>query len=133
MHSAIFTCIALVLLLANTSSALTLRRDGHFVDLESRQEVTNARLSFYNAGGSIGSCGVLMSNTAFEWANGAHCFQLIAITANGKTTQAQIVDECPTCPSNGLALTIGLFEFFASTSVGVITGSWVTTNGSSIP
>ena len=28
-----------------------------------------------------------------DWDNGAHCYKMITITVNGKSTQAQIVDE----------------------------------------
>ncbi|KAF8880825.1 hypothetical protein CPB84DRAFT_1965724 [Gymnopilus junonius] len=148
MHKAIINYLTLVLLLATLSSAsaLTLRRDGHLVDLESRSvpqaidaRATNARLSFYNGDGKIGSCGVPVSNTGFtvalnpsQWSNGAHCFQLIIIEYNGKAVQAQITDQCPGCPFNGLALTPGLFQFFAPLSDGVISGSWFTQNGTSI-
>ncbi|KAH8113676.1 hypothetical protein DFH11DRAFT_1510138, partial [Phellopilus nigrolimitatus] len=55
---------------------------------------------------------------------GPNCFKQISITANGKTANAQIVDKCPGCPYGGLDLTEGLFEYFAPTSVGVLTGSW---------
>ncbi|KAG6880134.1 hypothetical protein C0992_005218 [Termitomyces sp. T32_za158] len=46
------------------------------------------------------------------------------MTYNGKTTTATIVDECPGCPSGGLDLSVGLFEFFAPLSDGVIFGEW---------
>ena len=28
-----------------------------------------------------------------DWDNGAHCYKMITITVNGRSTQAQIVDE----------------------------------------
>ncbi|KAH9967836.1 hypothetical protein BC827DRAFT_1122648, partial [Russula dissimulans] len=55
---------------------------------------------------------------------GPNCFKEITISVDGKTTSAQIVDECPGCPYGGLDLTEGLFEFFASLGVGVLSGTW---------
>ncbi|THH01714.1 hypothetical protein EW026_g1042 [Hermanssonia centrifuga] len=56
----------------------------------------NARLSYYEAG--QGACGAVNSDSDFQYAGGSHCFETITITYNGKTTQAQIADECPGCP-----------------------------------
>ncbi|TFY72337.1 hypothetical protein EVG20_g668 [Dentipellis fragilis] len=89
----------------------------------------NARFTFYADG--LGACGktnapgdfIVALNSA-QYAGGSHCFESITITANGKSTQASIVDECPGCPFGGLDLSEGLFKFFASESVGVLTGSW---------
>lgn len=99
-----------------TSRALEKRFDG-------------ARFTFYDAG--LGACGRVNSGSDFvvamnaaQYAGGAHCFQTITITANGKTTSAQVVDLCPGCPFAGLDLSRGLFNFFASESVGVLQGSW---------
>jgi hypothetical protein len=46
------------------------------------------------------------------------------MTYNGKTTTAQITDECPGCPYGGLDLSRGLFDFFSDESAGVIYGTW---------
>ncbi|ETW85481.1 Non-catalytic module family EXPN protein [Heterobasidion irregulare TC 32-1] len=89
----------------------------------------NARFTFYEDG--LGACGktnapgdyIVALNSA-QYAGGGHCFDMITITANGKTTQAQIVDECPGCPYGGLDFSEGLFDFFASEDAGVIYGSW---------
>lgn len=58
---------------------------------------------------------------------------MITITAKGKSTQAQIVDECPGCPYGGLDFSPGLFQYFASEDEGVITGSWVFGSGDPPP
>jgi outer membrane biosynthesis protein TonB len=49
---------------------------------------------------------------------------MITMSYNGKTTKAQITDECPGCPYGGLDLSRGLFRFFAPESVGVLSGDW---------
>ncbi|KAJ7940821.1 hypothetical protein B0H13DRAFT_32994 [Mycena leptocephala] len=49
---------------------------------------------------------------------------MIEIKYNGKTAQAQVVDECPGCPWGALDFSTGLFDHFASEDLGVIYGSW---------
>ncbi|TFY76224.1 hypothetical protein EWM64_g7785 [Hericium alpestre] len=91
------------------------------IDVDKRDD--NARFTFYDVG--LGACGRINQPSDFEWDNGAHCFQMITLTAGGKTTTAQIVDECPGCPVGGLNLSTGLFTFLAgSLNLGAITGSW---------
>ncbi|KII89027.1 hypothetical protein PLICRDRAFT_593861 [Plicaturopsis crispa FD-325 SS-3] len=88
-------------------------------------------------GDGLGACGknnnpadfIVALNSA-QYAGGSHCFEMITITANGKTAQAQIVDECPGCPFAGLDFSEGLFKHFASEDDGVITGSWDFGSGS---
>jgi hypothetical protein len=45
-----------------------------------------------------------------------------SLTLRSSATHSQ--DECPTCPYGGLDLSQGLFEFFASTDVGVFYADW---------
>ncbi|KAF9241353.1 hypothetical protein BU15DRAFT_73480 [Melanogaster broomeanus] len=52
------------------------------------------------------SCQIVALNSA-EYSGGAHCFEMITITINGKSTQAQITDECPGCATGGLDLKSG--------------------------
>lgn len=94
----------------------------------------NARFTFYTAG--QGACGKVNSNSDFivalnsaQYAGGAHCFEMITIQYQGKTCQAQIVDECPGCPVGGLDFSAGLFDFFAPESAGVLYGSWTFGSG----
>ncbi|KAK2460569.1 hypothetical protein APHAL10511_007039 [Amanita phalloides] len=96
--------------------------------LEKRFE--DAKFTFYDAG--EGACGRSFTDQDFvvainpmQYAGGVLCFQTITITANGKTTTAQIVDQCMGCPFAGLDLSRGLFEYFASSSMGKIYGTWV--------
>ncbi|KAL7409978.1 RlpA-like double-psi beta-barrel-protein domain-containing protein-containing protein, partial [Mrakia frigida] len=80
----------------------------------------------------LGACGIYHPNSEYTVAlNSAQlsaagggypnslCGSQISITYNGKTTQATIQDECPTCPWGGLDLSMDLFTFFADHSVGV--------------
>ncbi|KAJ7487633.1 RlpA-like double-psi beta-barrel-protein domain-containing protein-containing protein [Mycena galericulata] len=78
---------------------------------------------------SSGACGGTNTDSEFvvalnipQWDNGANCYKEITITYNGKTTNAQIVDQCQICPDGGLDLSRGLFTFFEDPSVGIIHG-----------
>ncbi|KIK94829.1 hypothetical protein PAXRUDRAFT_781180 [Paxillus rubicundulus Ve08.2h10] len=88
-----------------------------------------------------GACGVtngpndfIVALNSAEYDGGAHCFEMITITINGKTTQAQITDEaswwiwwtrlCPGCAPGGLDFSQGLFQYFAPVSEGELYGSW---------
>ncbi|KAJ7110188.1 RlpA-like double-psi beta-barrel-protein domain-containing protein-containing protein [Mycena epipterygia] len=78
-----------------------------------------------------GACGGTNSDSDFvvalnvpQWNNGANCYKEITITYNGKTTNAQIVDECEHCPYEGLDFSPSLFSFFESTDVGIIHGAF---------
>ncbi|KAJ8596908.1 hypothetical protein M405DRAFT_34414 [Rhizopogon salebrosus TDB-379] len=83
-----------------------------------------------------GACGTFNSPSDFivalnscDYDGGAHCFQTITITVNGKSTQAQITDECPGCPCGGLDLSEALFGFFAPVSEGELSGTWTYGDG----
>ncbi|KAI0062182.1 hypothetical protein BV25DRAFT_1787957, partial [Artomyces pyxidatus] len=90
-----------------------------------------ARLTFYDITVGLPPCSnfpdqvVALNSAQFGGGYpGPNCFKMITLTVGSKSTQAQIVDECPGCPFGGLDLTEGLFTFFADESVGVLTGSW---------
>ncbi|KAJ3566324.1 hypothetical protein NP233_g7077 [Leucocoprinus birnbaumii] len=55
---------------------------------------------------------------------GPNCWRKIVMQIGDKKTTATITDECPGCPYGGLDLTRGLFEFFDSLDVGVLSGNW---------
>ncbi|TFK55229.1 hypothetical protein OE88DRAFT_1805604 [Heliocybe sulcata] len=107
-------------------------------DVQVHKRTDNARFTYYAVG--MGACGqnnvpsdfIVALNSAMygDGYPGPHCFKSITITANGKTAQATIMDECPGCPYGGLDFSQGLFEYFADTSVGVLTGSWEYNDGS---
>jgi hypothetical protein len=89
-----------------------------------------ARFTYYAAG--LGACGkvnaasdFIVALNAAQFDEGSHCFQTITITINGKSTPAQITDRCESCGVGGLDFSSGLFDFFGSESLGVLTGSWV--------
>ncbi|KAG1899194.1 uncharacterized protein F5891DRAFT_1040043 [Suillus fuscotomentosus] len=91
---------------------------------QSRDTKISKRDTFTYFQDGNGACGGFNGPNDYDFAGGSHCFQTITITVNGKSAQAQIVDECLGCPCGGLDFSQGLFEFFASTSVGELSGSW---------
>jgi len=87
------------------------------------------RFTYYVVG--LGACGgfnvpsqfvVALNSDEFDEQN--HCWEMITIWYNGKSTQAQIVDRCPGCPWGGLDFSVGLFSFFNDVSAGVLYGDW---------
>ncbi|KAJ7090052.1 RlpA-like double-psi beta-barrel-protein domain-containing protein-containing protein [Mycena crocata] len=94
-----------------------------------------ARFTFFQTG--LGACGgtnvasdFIVALNSPQYGNGEYCYKMIDITYNGKSAQAQIVDECPGCPWAGLDFSEGLFTHFASEDKGVLYGSWVFSDGS---
>ncbi|KAL0071555.1 hypothetical protein AAF712_001412 [Marasmius tenuissimus] len=96
------------------------------------------RLTYYQTG--LGACGgynnpsdfIVALNTAQYGGGypGPNCGKHITISYGGKTHDATIVDECPTCDHGDLDLSQSLFEFFAPTSVGVLQAEWWFNDGS---
>ncbi|KZT28529.1 hypothetical protein NEOLEDRAFT_1129345 [Neolentinus lepideus HHB14362 ss-1] len=89
----------------------------------------NARFTYFKDG--LGACGQYSGPSDFivainvpQYDGGSHCFETITITANGKTTQAQVVDECEACPYGALDFSEGLFQYFSSLDQGTIYGTW---------
>ncbi|KAF9229317.1 hypothetical protein BS17DRAFT_805068 [Gyrodon lividus] len=89
----------------------------------------NAAFTYFVDG--QGACGTtngpndfIVALNSAEYDGGAHCFEMITITINGKTAQAQITDECPGCAPGGLDFSQGLFQYFAPVSEGELYGSW---------
>lgn len=101
-------------------------------DLNVHKRFSATRWTFYDVG--LGACGkhnvpsdfIVALNTAQfgQGYPGPNCFKTITLSVNGKTAQATIMDACPGCPYGGLDLSRGLFKFFASESVGVLSGDW---------
>ncbi|EIM89298.1 uncharacterized protein STEHIDRAFT_52829 [Stereum hirsutum FP-91666 SS1] len=104
------------------------------IDSNLTERFSGQRFTWYEVGGAAGACGQYHSDSEFVVAlnaaqfgsgyPGPHCFHRITISYGGKTTTAEIVDECPGCPYGALDLSPSLFSFFAPKSVGVISGSW---------
>jgi len=79
----------------------------------------------------LGACGrtnsasdliVAISSAIYD--GGAHCFDLVEISSGGKSVQAQVVDECPSCNANDLDLSPATFEKFAPLAQGEIDITW---------
>ncbi|KAF9227871.1 hypothetical protein BS17DRAFT_726484 [Gyrodon lividus] len=107
-------------------------------DINLFKRFDNARFTYFADG--LGACGATNQPSDFivalnsaQYNGGQYCFQMITITANGKTTQAQVTDECPGCPYGGLDFSQGLFEFFSDLSAGVLYGTWNFGSGSPAP
>ncbi|KAJ7080455.1 hypothetical protein C8R44DRAFT_895377 [Mycena epipterygia] len=89
--------------------------------------VVAAQASFYESDGQVGACGTVLPNSDLviavssdNFANGAHCGELIAI-AHGTLVGTFIVeDECTTCEGDNIGLTSGAFQEFAPLSAGTI-------------
>jgi hypothetical protein len=88
-----------------------------------------AKMTFHDD--KLGACGhinqpagLVVALNAAQYDSGHHCGQCIRIRANGKTTIAQVVDECPSYEGEGLDLSNGLFEHFAPDAQGDLVGSW---------
>jgi len=100
-----------------------------------RQGQTYTGQATYFADG-LGACGITNSPSDFIVAlntpqygggsPGPECFLMITITDlnTGKSTVAQITDECPGCGYGSLDMSEGLFSFFEDISVGVFPISW---------
>lgn len=94
-----------------------------------KRDFPNSRFTYYAVG--LGACGITNQPSDFivalnsaQYGSGSYCFQMITITVNGLTAQAQVTDECPGCPYGGLDFSEGLFEFFSPLGTGVLTGDW---------
>ncbi|KAF8518347.1 RlpA-like double-psi beta-barrel-protein domain-containing protein-containing protein, partial [Hysterangium stoloniferum] len=80
---------------------------------------------------SSGACGGYNSDSEFvialnspQFGSGGNCYKMITIHANGKSTQAQIVDECVGCGYGGIDMSPSLFQFFGPLSLGVLDITW---------
>ncbi|KAF9015219.1 hypothetical protein BDQ17DRAFT_1403917 [Cyathus striatus] len=89
----------------------------------------SARFTWFNTG--LGACGGTNSASDFivainkpQWDGGSHCYETVTLTYNGKSAQAQIVDECMGCPPNALDLSVGLFRFLVGPSQDEVMGDW---------
>ncbi|CAL1704219.1 unnamed protein product [Somion occarium] len=115
---------------AHGSRGVAMRRRHPVNVLERRAQFANARFTFYKAG--LGACGQVNGNDDFIVAmnvpqfNEGHCFETITLSYEGKTTQAQVVDECMGCPFGAIDLSPGLFSFLTNGNMdaGAILGEW---------
>ncbi|KAK3486705.1 RlpA-like double-psi beta-barrel-protein domain-containing protein-containing protein [Neurospora hispaniola] len=98
----------------------------------------SSRITWYNTG--LGACGtvsndgqlvVALNHDQFDPStpNGnpnrnSLCGRRIRVNANGRSVTVTLVDRCAGCPYGGLDLSPAAFSVLASTSVGVVQGSW---------
>ncbi|EGO55772.1 hypothetical protein NEUTE1DRAFT_47965, partial [Neurospora tetrasperma FGSC 2508] len=98
----------------------------------------SSRITWYNTG--LGACGtvsndgqlvVALNHDQFDPStpNGnpnrnSLCGRRIKVNANGRSVTVTLVDRCAGCPYGGLDLSPAAFSVLASTSVGVVQGSW---------
>jgi len=97
-----------------------------------KRSFTNARFTYFDDG--LGACGEwngptdhIVALNSYQFGSGypgPNCFKNITITYNGMTTNATITDRCEICPEDGLDFSRGLFDFFASETIGVLYGTW---------
>ncbi|KAF9069047.1 RlpA-like double-psi beta-barrel-protein domain-containing protein-containing protein [Rhodocollybia butyracea] len=85
-----------------------------FVANLERRQSTTGDLTWFDAG--LGACGetntasdYIVALNSDQWDGGSHCFAMITITHQGRSEQAQITDQCPTCSYGQLDLSEGLF------------------------
>lgn len=97
-----------------------------------------SRITWYNTG--LGACGIYSNDGELVVAlnreqfdpstpNGNPnrnplCGRNIRVNANGRSVTVRLVDRCAGCPYGGLDLSPAAFGVLASTSVGVLQGSW---------
>ncbi|KAK0506112.1 RlpA-like double-psi beta-barrel-protein domain-containing protein-containing protein [Armillaria luteobubalina] len=92
--------------------------------LQKRGSFTYYEVGLGACGGTNSASDYVVALNAAQWDGGSHCYETITITVNGQSVQAQIVDQCPGCGSGDLDFSQGLFQHFADTSVGVLSGSF---------
>jgi len=104
-------------------------------DVHLYSRFVNTKMTWYDSSVGLGACGQFNGQQTFtvalnvaQYGNGypgPNCFKWIRITYGGKSVDAQIMDECEACPSNGgIDLTYATFDALAPRSVGVIYGEW---------
>lgn len=83
-----------------------------------------------------GACGTVHSDNDFIVAidqdrygdsgeTSQYCGKTVTITGLGKTMQATVADDCPTCDNeNSLDMSVALFQSFTSLDVGEFDISW---------
>lgn len=142
------TCLSLLVLAVCTTFQVSYAEQGHIQhrghDSVARRHIeTNnstvkrggSRFSWFDAG--VGACGGTNKASDFivamnvpQWDGGSHCYKTVTITYGGKSTQAQVVDECMGCPYGGLDFSRGLFQYFADPDVdGIVYGDWTFGSG----
>lgn len=84
----------------------------------------NIRMGEVACGGYYQPNDFIVAMNSPDFAGGSACGKTITINYHGKSVQAIVRDECPTCGPHGIDMTEGLFTTFASTYVGEIYLDW---------
>ncbi|KAL0579969.1 hypothetical protein V5O48_002053 [Marasmius crinis-equi] len=134
--SLVVSALLAVPALASQHGSLHNHRRHHARNISKRS--FTGRLTFYATG--LGACGgynndndyIVALNSAQYGGGypGPQCGKSITISYGGKTAEATIRDECPTCDYGGLDLSPALFEHFASKDLGVLQAEWWFNDGS---
>ena len=106
-----------------------------------KRQSYSGRATFYDVG--LGACGgynvasdyIVALNSAQYGGGypGPNCGRSITISHNGKTAQATIRDQCPSCDYGALDLSRSLFTHFESEDKGTFQMSWWFNDGNSQP
>ncbi|PWN91867.1 barwin-like endoglucanase, partial [Acaromyces ingoldii] len=90
--------------------------------------------TFFYQGGNAGACGTVHSDSdkvvalqTSMYSNGAHCGKKVLLKnkSNGKTCEATVADECPTCKNKqSVDLSKAAFDALAAESVGMFDLEW---------
>jgi hypothetical protein len=97
---------------------------------------------YYTQTGNAGACGAYLNDADFTVAMNQYqyegsCGKYVTITANGKTTQAKVVDLCPegggNCHYGDMDMSPGLFAYFADLGTGKMPMEWYFSDGGSPP
>ncbi|GAA5828138.1 hypothetical protein JCM11251_002609 [Rhodosporidiobolus azoricus] len=88
--------------------------------------------TYFYQNGNPGACGNYNSDSTYlvalqssMYAGGSHCGKMITINRGGKSIQAKVQDECPSCTSTqSIDLSVGAFTAIASESEGQVDITW---------
>ncbi|GAW10118.1 expansin family protein [Lentinula edodes] len=96
----------------------------------SSEVFTGGHATYFTQNGVAGACGTVHSDNDFIVAidqdrygdsgeTSQYCGKTVTITGLGKTMQATVADDCPTCDNeNSLDMSVALFQSFTSLDVG---------------
>nr|BAH80468.1 hypothetical protein [Lentinula edodes] len=102
----------------------------------SSEVFTGGHATYFTQNGVAGACGTVHSDNDFIVAidqdrygdsgeTSQYCGKTVTITGLGKTMQATVADDCPTCDNeNSLDMSVALFQSFTSLDVGEFDISW---------
>ncbi|KAJ3744739.1 RlpA-like double-psi beta-barrel-protein domain-containing protein-containing protein [Lentinula detonsa] len=102
----------------------------------SSEVFTGGHATYFTQNGVAGACGQVHSDSDFivaldqdrygdSGATSQYCGKTVSITGLGKTVQATVADDCPTCDNeNSLDMSVGLFQEFASLDMGEFDITW---------